>query len=193
MATMPSALIGALDDARFSRSVGFFRNFCFSHYVLTVGDCAEAVLSQIAGREFFAPSSTCSYMSKDGKTATVKKEAESWYAEFKKKGEKQMLIEAVERGEEADVAIAERLAEKYPAAAIAALAKGVSRAKSSWVRHELSAAPLRFEAMCRFSLLRSIEKRKNAGRSGNRRKRLARTKIRRGCHGDDRRMEQGRR
>jgi len=130
-------LIAALDDKRFSRSVGYWRNFTFSHYVLTVGDCAEAILAQIAGRPFYTRHDTNGYMSKDKQTAAVKKEVEAWYAEFKKKGEKQMLLEGTERGDHIGANLAERLVEKYPAAALPALLAGVAHAKDQWVRTHL--------------------------------------------------------
>jgi hypothetical protein len=43
-------LIAALDSDTLSRSVGYHRNFYFSHTVLTVGDCASQILQRITGR-----------------------------------------------------------------------------------------------------------------------------------------------
>ena len=40
-------LIEVLEDQGFTRSVGYHRNFYFSHHVLRVGDCAERILSLI--------------------------------------------------------------------------------------------------------------------------------------------------
>ena len=45
-------LIEHLDDARFTRSVGFHRDFYFSHHVLRVSDCALEILEHIASRGF---------------------------------------------------------------------------------------------------------------------------------------------
>ena len=78
-------LIEAMEDQRFTRSVGFHRNFYFSHHVLRVGDCALTILERITGRSFWEASSTFSYMSKDQKAAETKKIAQVWYEEFKKK------------------------------------------------------------------------------------------------------------
>jgi hypothetical protein len=66
-------LIAALGDERFTRSVGFHRNFYFSHFVLRVGDCAEAILERIAGRRFWEPRSTSAAMLKDGQLEEVRK------------------------------------------------------------------------------------------------------------------------
>jgi hypothetical protein len=74
-------LIQALDDRRLTRTVGFWRDFNFSHYVLRVGDCAAAILELIAGQEFFVPRSTFSYMSKDGLEAEVRAKVNRWWEE----------------------------------------------------------------------------------------------------------------
>jgi len=42
--------IPALDDDSFTRSVGYFRDFVFSHTVLRVRDVAAAVLARITGQ-----------------------------------------------------------------------------------------------------------------------------------------------
>jgi hypothetical protein len=123
-------LIEHLDDERFTRSVGFHRNFYFSHYVLRVNDCTLAILEEIAGVSFWRSTSTFSYMSMDRKSAEAKKQAQAWYAEFKKKGEKGLLIEATERGDSSEMA--SRLAKRYPKDALPILIKS---AKSSKVDH----------------------------------------------------------
>jgi protein-S-isoprenylcysteine O-methyltransferase Ste14 len=74
-------LIDHLDDERFTRSVGFRRSFYFSHHVLRVNDCALAILEQIAGRRFWSPSSTFSYMSKDKQAPETKRKIQAWYAQ----------------------------------------------------------------------------------------------------------------
>ena len=43
-------LIEHLDDERYTRSVGYHRNFYFSHHVLRVSECAMTIISRIAGR-----------------------------------------------------------------------------------------------------------------------------------------------
>src|SRR4029077_20857770 len=50
-------LIEHLDDQRFTRSVGFHRNFYFSHHVLRVSDCALEILEEIAAQHFWTASS----------------------------------------------------------------------------------------------------------------------------------------
>lgn len=72
-------LVDALDDSRFSRAVAHHRPYYFSHYVLRVGDCALQVLEEIADRSFFEPSSTFSYMTKDGEVAETKAKVLAWW------------------------------------------------------------------------------------------------------------------
>lgn len=76
-------LIEALDDEELSRSVGYRRNFYFSHVVLTVGDCALAILEKIAKKEFFDRKTTTSYMSKDDGVKEAREAAEKWWSEVK--------------------------------------------------------------------------------------------------------------
>ena len=128
-------LIAALDNPAFTRSVGFHRNFYFSHTVLTVGDCAAAILSRIAGKSFYSRQSTSSYLSSDGDVAQARKDAQTWWAEFQQKGEKQTLIDATAAGDDAPQA--QLLCQRYPEAAPAALMRGVSASKNSWSRAAL--------------------------------------------------------
>jgi hypothetical protein len=127
-------LIDALEDHRFTRSVGFHRDFYFSHYVLRVGDCALDILERIAERTFWQSTSTFSYMTLDNQTAGTKEKVQAWYAELQKKGEKRLLIEATERGDRASYRQAWRLLERYPDAALPALLKGIEASKDDSTR-----------------------------------------------------------
>ncbi len=130
-------LIAALDDRTFSRSVGYHRNFYFSHHVLTVGDCAEQTLQRIAGRSFYTAKTTSSYMSRDDETAGVKKEVEAWWREFQQKGEKQTLIDAVGAGGQNGYQQAALLCKRYPDAALAPLIQGAQNSTEGWAREQL--------------------------------------------------------
>ncbi len=130
-------LIAALEDQRFTRSVGFHRDFYFSHHVLRVGDAALAILQEIAGRTFYQRTYTNAAMTKDGAASTVQAEASAWWAEVQEKGEKQVLIEAVGRGDDSSVAQARRLVEKHPDVALEALESGLARAEEPWTRSRL--------------------------------------------------------
>jgi hypothetical protein len=103
-------LIAVIEDDRFTRSVGFHRNFHFSHFVLRVGDCALAILERIAARSFWEPRSTSAAMLKDGQAPAAKAKVQAWWQEFQKKGETRMLIQGTEAGDDASPAQAERLA-----------------------------------------------------------------------------------
>src|SRR5262249_22999681 len=74
-------LIESIEDQRFTRSVGFHRNFYFSHYVLRVGDCALDILRHITARSFWNDSWTFSDLTKDRKTAETKKSVQAWFEE----------------------------------------------------------------------------------------------------------------
>jgi hypothetical protein len=134
------ALIDALGDKRLSRSVGCHRDFYFSHFVLAVGDCAEAILSRIAGRSFRVAHNTSAAMQKDGQLEATREAVEQWWLGVQGKGEKEMLIEGVRSGENDSAVQAGRLTSLDPAAALDAIAAGLRSAKSNWVRTRLVAA-----------------------------------------------------
>lgn len=129
-------LIKAIDDTRFTRSVGYHRNFCFSHHVLRVGDCAQTILSKIAGKSFYVRKHTNGAMAKDGKTKTTKDLALEWWKEIQNKGEKQVLIEATQKGDSGTMQQARKLVNKYPEEAVAAIGVGILNA-NGWVREGL--------------------------------------------------------
>lgn len=132
-------LIEVLGDERFTRSVGFHRDFYFSHFVLRVGDCSVAVLERIAGRSFWTARTTSAAMLKDGQAPAAKKAVEAWWRDVQKKGEKAVLIEATKAGDDNSRAQAERLAEKYPDDALAAIRAGARRTEREWTRTSLVA------------------------------------------------------
>ncbi|MCC6151976.1 MAG: hypothetical protein IT461_17130 [Planctomycetes bacterium] len=137
-------LIEVLEDNRLTRCVGFWRNFCFSHYVLRVGDCAQEIISRIAHRSFYERRSTSGAMVKDGQAAACKRAVQEWWAEFSEKGEEKMLVESVVGGGDDAPWQAERLVEAYPKSALAAIKRGVQAANKSYIRAKLieSAAKL---------------------------------------------------
>jgi hypothetical protein len=131
------ALIEVLGDERLTRSVGFHRDYYFSHHVLRVGDCAIAVLARITGRSFWVPSSTFGGMVKDGEVRAARKKAEAWWKEFQHKGEQRLLIEGTEAGDAGSAEQADRLIKGYPEVALQAIRKGTAQAKDASVRGPL--------------------------------------------------------
>jgi hypothetical protein len=127
-------LINALDNPAFTRSVGFGRDFVFSHTVLTVGDCAVAILQRIAGKSFYQAASTSGYMSNEHKNSETRQAVQTWWSEFQKKGEKQMLIEGTEAGNGNSPEQARLLVSRYPDAALAPLLQGTQAATDDYVR-----------------------------------------------------------
>jgi hypothetical protein len=131
-------LIEALEDKRLTRSVGFHRNFYFSHHVLRVGDCSLAVLERIAGRSFWEGKYTNAGMIKDGQEKETRKRVQVWWDEYQRKGEKQMLLEGTETGDWNSARQADRLLKRYPSFAFEALVKGMVNAKDEWPRVRLA-------------------------------------------------------
>jgi hypothetical protein len=130
------ALIEALDDDRFSRAVGFGRDFYFSHYVLTVGQCAGEILESISGLSLREPVYSRGLQTKDmPEVEKVRAEARAWYAELEVWGEKRWLMDIVRKGNHP--ALARRLREKYPREALQVLIAGARAARSDYDRHAL--------------------------------------------------------
>src|SRR5439155_3408733 len=61
----------------------------------------------------------------------------NWWETFKKKGEKQVLINGVAAGDYNSIKQARRLASKYPESAVAAIRQGVKNAKDNWICGDL--------------------------------------------------------
>src|SRR5262249_11643306 len=103
-------------------------SYYYSHFVLRVGDCAAEILGQIAGRSFYTRRSTSGAMLKDGDALEVRRRAEAWWAEFQRDGERQSLVAGVAAGDDNSHTQADRLGDRYPADALAAIRTGVGRA-----------------------------------------------------------------
>jgi hypothetical protein len=125
------ALIEALTDRRLSRSVGFHRNFHYSHTVLTVGDCAQQILNRITGRSFYEPDSTSGYMTNEFKEELVQDKAREWWAEFERKGKKQMLIDSIASGTLPPGPLVQQLEAEAPDAVVGALILGADASTAS--------------------------------------------------------------
>ncbi|WP_395743060.1 hypothetical protein [Prosthecobacter sp.] len=130
------ALIEALTDDRFSRSVGFHRNFHFSHTILTVGDCAQQILSRMSGQNFYSPASTSGYMSNEDKMLEVQKAARKWWDDYQKKGKKQMLVDSIAAGRTSPGPLVQQLKEEAPEAVADAVLRGTKKADSEWLHRQ---------------------------------------------------------
>ena len=136
-------LIVALDDSTFSRSLGWFTvhgdldQIGSARTVLTVGDYALAIIERITGKTFYPPVSSSAPMSYMKKNGEVRKAVEAWWADFQKKGEKEMLIEGTEAGDVSSPAEGTLLIERYPDAALQPLIKGTSAATDKWTKKSL--------------------------------------------------------
>ena len=132
-------LIVALDDQRLTRSVSYRHNFRFTHHVLRVGGCAQEILNGISGRFFYERTDTADDMAKGDEATSVKEQVQKWWAAIKEKGEKQVLIEATAVADEDADDQAQMLLEKYPEAALEAIAQGIANSKHSHIRTDLVA------------------------------------------------------
>jgi len=116
-------LIDALDDKTFTRSVGLWRDFTFSHTVLTVGDCAVQVLSRIAHQNFPTTDSPI-----------TRKRIFTWWHSIQSKGETATLAETIASGAIIPRPLVERLKALDPGAVEAAVMAGAEKAKDDWMR-----------------------------------------------------------
>ncbi|MFT3883683.1 MAG: hypothetical protein QM703_29045 [Gemmatales bacterium] len=130
-------LIEAIEDQRLSRSVGFWRDFTFSHHVLSVGDCAITILGRIAGKDFHDYSNNRREKTDAESKAESKRLALVWWKEFERKGEKKFLIDAITTGQEDSPIQALKLLEKYPDAVLTVIEQGIKNAKEPSVQTRL--------------------------------------------------------
>ena len=124
-------LIAAADNPALTRWLkitlfGFNMGSYVSYTVLTVGDCAVAILENIAGRSF-----------KQATSPEARKVAQAWWDKFQTKGEKQMLIEGTEAGNTDSPTQAKFLLDRYPDVALASLIKGTQAATNIYTREHL--------------------------------------------------------
>lgn len=73
-------LIEALEDARFTRTLGCHRTWSFrSYYVVRIGDAAREILENITGQHFWNRINTNGAMIKDGQAKEVKERYLAWW------------------------------------------------------------------------------------------------------------------
>jgi hypothetical protein len=77
-------LIDSLEDARFTRVLGFHRSWNYSsYYVMRIGDGAREILEDITGKSFWTRLNTSGSMIKDGQAKEVREEYLKWWKEKK--------------------------------------------------------------------------------------------------------------
>lgn len=82
-----------IEDSTLTRSVGYHRNFYFSHHVLRVGDCCLRAVMDITKKSFYQRTTTNSYASAENQLPSIKEQIEQWWQTFNSKGKKQMSFE----------------------------------------------------------------------------------------------------
>lgn len=85
-------LIDHLDDPQFTRTVGYWRNFTYSHYVVTVGEACADVLSEIAGRRF---GTGWNERWSPERARSARAAVEEWWATFREGGERAAALAAL--------------------------------------------------------------------------------------------------
>ncbi|MGH8048759.1 MAG: hypothetical protein ACREKL_16080, partial [Chthoniobacterales bacterium] len=124
------AMIEALDDRSFTRSMEQSFHMQIPPSVLRVSNIAQRILEHISGRNFF-PQRT-----NDGKliAGTTRQQAEAWWAERQARGEKQVLLEQAAKGGQDGRAAVRKLVAKYPDAALDAIKSALPVAENEAVR-----------------------------------------------------------
>ncbi len=132
-------LIEALEDRRLTRAgVGEVARHDPTR-ALTVGECAEKILCRIAGlsfrgRIYSKPDPQRPYLTPEELTRA---EIKAWHQQLQVKGERQLLVEATERGDADSPEQAARLVRRHPQGCLPALVKGARVARDSAVRAKL--------------------------------------------------------
>jgi hypothetical protein len=104
----------------------------------SVGKCAEDILGQIAGRSFSNLEYTKANIAARGSLSPARNAVETWWAEFQKTGEKQMLLDGVARADEDSPAQAALLRQKYPEISTRALIDAAEGSTNAQIREQLS-------------------------------------------------------
>jgi hypothetical protein len=122
-------LIAALDDPRLTRSVGYGRDFFFSHEVVTIGDAALKIIQRIAGHEFYRSGRVQGTMARDGQTDPVRDSVRAWWARRLSKGVRGELAETTAQGEFSSARAGAKLLAEFPDDAATPILAGAAAAK----------------------------------------------------------------
>jgi len=139
-------LVDALSDERFSRTIDFAATrherlpYDSRYSMLTVGDCALQILERLACRKLYKRFDRL--MSEPpSAVAAVKKAASEWndelQSDLKKKGERQVLVDALQKADWESIHLVEPLRAKYPDAVLPALAAASRKAEDKDVLFQL--------------------------------------------------------
>ena len=155
-------LIDALVDPSLTYSVGFHRDFYFSHRVLTVADAAQQVIEKITGARLPAPQNIRVFGNdpdqneKEQWRAAQQEAALKWWLEFEAVGEKAFLIREVGKGGPEGSNLAKRLLERYPDEAFEAVVQGLDKTSDSWGHYHYTWAIGSSEHPDRLDVLRRV-------------------------------------
>ncbi len=123
VAALP-AVIAHLDDTRPTRCGPLLR----------YGDCCQQIFEGITAHKIFDDHGTENYPVRAGEEKLCKVKAENWWAEYRAKGEKPILLSAVAEGTLESWAQVDQLLQKYPNDAFESIVKGVRQSRDENVR-----------------------------------------------------------
>ena len=126
------ALIESVEDPELSRCVEYWRDFTYSHHVLTVGHCSVAILEEISGQRFF----NRQYNNPVASPGT-KQTIEEWWKATGRDGYHASLFKLAEIAGSDSAQAARQLARVTPEAAVDAISKAIPRCHNSGVRYDL--------------------------------------------------------
>ena len=129
-------LMAALGDPRLTRSVGYTRDFFFSHEVVTVGDAALKIIERIAGREFYRSGNIQGSMTRDGETDPVRVAVQDWWSKRQSKGARGELAETTARGDFSSARTGAKLFAEFPDDAATPILAGAAAAQRDEERCE---------------------------------------------------------
>jgi hypothetical protein len=120
------ALLAHFEDDGFTRTIGFWRDFHYSHYAVTVGEACADIVSRIANRQFGVG---WNERWNADRARKARAEAEAWWVEFREGGESATNLSALRAGGgDARVAL-RRLCEIDPKLAVREGLPAIERAK----------------------------------------------------------------
>ncbi len=131
-------LIEAIENPRFTRCVGYSKDYAFSHSVVRVGDAARQIIERIAQRRFEGPRyNTTTLFKLPDAPKNMRVQVEQWWRAVQDDGLESVLFKAVAVGDYTSIEQARALVRESPDKALSALRQGARAAKEKDVRSAL--------------------------------------------------------
>jgi hypothetical protein len=131
------ALIEALSDTRFARTIQTYNMQPSLPTVVTVAVCAEAILERISGRSFWWERVSVKQDSRTSTPADIRPTVEKWWRDLNERGESAVEADGIRQGGQSSMELARRLIDRDAVAATRALPEGIAHAETPWIRESL--------------------------------------------------------